>query len=240
MNYVNIMYDLVAFRRQIVSYSPLHRNYDVWGASATPGPNAPLGDLCGTSKQPQANAEAALKQWTAAGFPASKLLLGLPLYGYVSQSSKTVLTGSSLPTTDMLLLDKRMPLSSSKHLTFGLENPSEETLGIEQPLDHDGMYFLNGTHSVRSRLGDFKADAINLSSWWGQQIPFNALVKAGALVKQSDGSYDQGGGFTKDTDSLGSKATFAKQHGIAGCFTWSLDQDDGLTLQNAIRKSLGK
>jgi chitinase len=65
-------------------------NYDVSGASSTPGPNAPLGerfhinaidtiiivslgDLCGTSSQPTANAQAAVKQWTAAGFPANKV-----------------------------------------------------------------------------------------------------------------------------------------------------------------------
>lgn len=42
-----------------------------------------------------------------------------------------------------------------------------------------------------------------------------------------------------DTWSLTDKAKFAKQSGMAGCFTWSLDQDDGLTLHNAIRKALG-
>ena len=68
------------------------------GASSTPGPNAPLGNLCGNSRQPQASAQAAFKQWTAAGFPANKLVLGLPLYGYVSQSTATTLTGIALPT----------------------------------------------------------------------------------------------------------------------------------------------
>lgn len=37
----------------------------------------------------------AFKQWTKAGFPASKLLLGLALYGYVSKSTATKLSGSS-------------------------------------------------------------------------------------------------------------------------------------------------
>jgi hypothetical protein len=69
------------------------RNYDVNAASSIPGPNAPLSNVCGTSSQPTATAEAAFKQWTAAGFPAAKLLLGLPLYGYVSRSSKTSLSG---------------------------------------------------------------------------------------------------------------------------------------------------
>jgi chitinase len=59
-----------------------------------------------------------------------------------------------------------------------------------------------------------------------------------------------------DTYSLGDKAAFAKNNGMAGCFTWSLDQvclaslrgdhtliakqDDGYNLQNAIRSALGK
>lgn len=32
-----------------------------------------VGNLCGTSTQPQASAQAAIKQWTAAKFPASKV-----------------------------------------------------------------------------------------------------------------------------------------------------------------------
>ena len=69
----------------------------MWGASSTPGPNAPLGNLCGTSSLPQYSAQAALAQRTAAGFPASKLVLGLPLYGYVSQSTKTTLQQIARP-----------------------------------------------------------------------------------------------------------------------------------------------
>lgn len=224
MNFVNIM------------------NYDVWGASSTPGPNAPLGNLCGTSKQPQASAQAALAQWKAAKFPASQLLLGLPLYGYVSQSTKTALTGSLMPSDDMVLLQN-----------------------IERPGDHGG-HFLNGAHPVSKKQPNQNNEAglapANLQSWWGQQIPFSAIVKSGALVKKSDGTYGEGGGFTMgwdncsdtpylfnvgqktvvtydDTWSLTDKAKFAKQSGMAGCFTWSLDQDDGLTLHNAIRKALG-
>lgn len=232
-------------------------NYDVWGASSTPGPNAPLGDLCGTSTQPQANAQAALAQWKKAGFPASKQLLGLPLYGYVSQSTKTALTGSLMPSSDMVLLVKN----------------EEATVSDAQTV----VKFVNGVH-LRSKLSGpaeemqtNKADAggnvttqdANLQKWYGQQIPFNEIVKSGALVKHSDGTYGEGGGFTMawddcsdtpflyntsqktvvtydDTWSLGSKASFAKSSGMAGCFTWSLDQDDGTTLQGAIRKALGK
>ncbi|KAG6833417.1 hypothetical protein H0H87_007402 [Tephrocybe sp. NHM501043] len=177
------------------------------------------------------------------------LLLGLPLYGYVSQSSKTVLTGSLQPSSDMLLLEQTaLPVTDK-------ERANKEAV-------HSEVEFLNGTHARRTQ-SQATVTAANLTSWWGQQIPFYAIVKSGALVKKSDGTYGQGGGFTMgwddcsdtpylfnqsqttvvtydDTWSVSSKADFAKKNGMAGCFTWSLDQDDGLTLQNAIRKSLGK
>ncbi|EJF61166.1 glycoside hydrolase [Dichomitus squalens LYAD-421 SS1] len=64
-------------------------NYDSWGSSDQPGPNAPLSDACSNSTQPGASALAALRAWTAAGFPASQLVLGVPSYGYLSRSSAT-------------------------------------------------------------------------------------------------------------------------------------------------------
>ncbi|KAJ6598935.1 glycoside hydrolase [Mycena vulgaris] len=64
-------------------------NYDVWGASANPGPNAPLYDACKNSSQPDANAVAGYKAWTAAGFPAKQIVLGVPSYAYLSKSAVT-------------------------------------------------------------------------------------------------------------------------------------------------------
>lgn len=66
-------------------------NYDVWGSSANPGPNAPLANLCGNSTQPQANAAAGVKAWSAAGMPRDKILLGIPAYGYINTSTKKTL-----------------------------------------------------------------------------------------------------------------------------------------------------
>lgn len=90
-------------------------NYDVWGgelnfrmpplrawkltklllsslaASSTPGPNAPLEDACSGSLQPTANMLSAIETWEKAGMPASKILMGIPAYGYVSSSSATSL-----------------------------------------------------------------------------------------------------------------------------------------------------
>lgn len=56
-------------------------NYDVWGSwSASVGPNAPLDDSCASS--PQGSAKSAIKAWTTAGFPAHKIILGVPAYGH--------------------------------------------------------------------------------------------------------------------------------------------------------------
>lgn len=66
-------------------------NYDVWGSSSTPGPNAPLSDACDGSLQPSANMESAIEAWESAGMPASKILMGIPYYGYISSSWATSL-----------------------------------------------------------------------------------------------------------------------------------------------------
>ncbi|PFH50382.1 glycoside hydrolase family 18 protein [Amanita thiersii Skay4041] len=204
MTYVNIM------------------NYDVFGASPNPGPNAPLGNPCGTSQQPEATAQAALSQWTKAGMPVNKLMLGLPLYGYVSKSVAKRLHGSSIK------------IESNRSRKGAHRN-------YKMPARKDG----------------------DLSNFWGQQIAFNQLVESGVLVKGSDGNYRSGQDYTMgwddcsdtpylfnvkrstvisydDTWSLGDKAVFAAQSGMAGCFTWSLDQDDGMALQNRICAGLGR
>lgn len=42
-----------------------------------------------------------------------------------------------------------------------------------------------------------KAPAMgDLSSMWGQQIPFTQLITSGALVKNTDGNYGASNGYT--------------------------------------------
>ncbi|KAJ4480852.1 glycoside hydrolase [Lentinula aciculospora] len=223
-------------------------NYDVFQSSSTPGPNAPLGNLCGTSSLPQYSAQAALSQWTAAGFPASKMLLGLPLYGYVSNSTKMALSGSFV---DPSLHEATENVINGAQAQAGNHARHGRTIPAKKAPEPQGSSGKKG-----------KKKDTNLQGWYGQQIPFSSIVTSGALVKNADGTYGGGGGFTEgwdncsdtpflfntsqatvvtydDTFSLGDKATFAKQSGMAGCFTWSLDQDDGVTLQNVIRSNLG-
>jgi chitinase len=113
-----------------------------------------------------------------------QLLLGLPLYGYVSQSTKQVLTGSLLPSSDMVLLQQ------------------SEVTSAEGTSD---VHFLNGVHArTKEHHKEVAATAknANLTSWYGQQIPFSEIVKSGALVKVSDGTYNAAGGFMKGEWSL--------------------------------------
>lgn len=241
-------------------------NYDVWGASSTPGPNAPMGNLCGTSKQPHASAQSAIQQWRSAGFPANKQVMGMALYGWVSQSSKTVLNGASLPAETHLILTKNEG-NSDEELEFlnGAHPRTKDGALAQSAATEDATPAAateEGSSESVSAKGEVSATA-NLQQWWGQQIPFKTMVASGALAKKSDGTYGGAGGFTMgwdncsntpylfnnaqrtvisydDTWSLNDKAKLARSSGLAGCFSWSCDQDDGYTLQNVIRKAIGK
>lgn len=114
--------------------------------------------------------------------PASKLLLGLPLYGYVSDSTKTGLTGSLFP-----------PSSSSA--AQGNGDAKVAPRGRNARLSHPTSG-VNGSTGAKGVDGKVKAQDVDLTSWYGQQIPFTNIVSSGALVLGSDGAYGQGGGFT--------------------------------------------
>ncbi|KAL1940051.1 hypothetical protein VTO73DRAFT_9386 [Trametes versicolor] len=246
-------------------------NYDVFGASSSPGPNAPLGNLCGNSQLPQYSAQAALSQWTAAGFPKSKLVLGLPLYGYVSQSSKTTLQHIARPPAGLKVQEYKEKVLGlpQRGLACPLPSVQEDAAGESGSEEKPNMLAPSGNHAregaQKAKDGEeLKAEAAgDLSSFFGQQIAFGQLVSLGALTKTSSGTYVAANGYTEgwddcsdtpflfntsrktvvtydDTYSLGDKALFAKQNGMAGAFTWSLDQDDGYTLTNVIRSNLGK
>ena len=164
------------------------------GASSTPGPNAPLGNLCGTSSQPQASAQAAFAQWTKAKFPANKLLLGLPLYGYVSKSKSKTLTGIAFPPPGF-------DVQKYKEQVLGLpaRNPAPSCPLVREDFE-EPPNFLDGQHQHRAKPkeDDVSTEAKgDLSSYYGQQIAFNQIVALGALKKSSNGTYVEANGYTE-------------------------------------------
>jgi chitinase len=66
----------------------------VWGSwSATVGPNAPLNDTCATTHD--GSAVSAVAAWTAAGFPADQITLGVAAYGHSFHVTKVAALSSS-------------------------------------------------------------------------------------------------------------------------------------------------
>lgn len=170
------------------------------GAStSSPGPNAPLGNLCDNSPLPQYSAEAAFSQWTDAGFPAGQLLLGLPLYGYVSQCTATALSYFVQPAEPIA----GTQLEAYRQRVLGMAGRAPDTCPIQTKVGEHGSVpnLLKGAHPrarPNNRTGMIAAqDAGDLSSYWDQQIPFNQIVALGALQETSEGTFVQANGYTE-------------------------------------------
>lgn len=87
-------------------------NYDDFQAANPPGPNAPLYDGCGQSTQPSQNAAAGYNAWTSAGFPANKMVLGIPGYGYVTNTAADHLRQRSPEAPRLHRLARRTTVNS--------------------------------------------------------------------------------------------------------------------------------
>ena len=148
-------------------------NYDVWGSSSNPGPNAPLANLCGNSTQPAASAAAAVKQWSAAGMPRSKMLLGVPAYGYVSTSSAKS------------LIQRDQVGEEGHYLPSAHRKPANVA---DVPSGRAGRY----NKRLLSSASQLAAKTLSEG-----QNNFNLLVSSGALKKNAAGSYVAGTGWTR-------------------------------------------
>lgn len=220
-------------------------NYDVWGASSNPGPNAPY-STCSGSWQPGANAVAAVAAWKAAGMPANKIMLGLPAYGYVSDSTATT------------LIHKR-----SHHM----EAMEARRIAAEARVNmHDGnlrpRIVEENDEEVKRDLSK-RADAGDISSFKNSQIQFNQLVSYKVLSLSTTGVWYGKNGYTRKWDdcsstpyaynqarstvvtyddpvSLKIKANFAREQGLAGTGMWDISGDTSdYVLTKATRAGLG-
>ncbi|KAF9255039.1 hypothetical protein L218DRAFT_1009002 [Marasmius fiardii PR-910] len=118
----------------------------------------------------------AVQQYGLDGGPQWVLLLPNSslgfLYGYVSQSSSTVLSGFAPMEEE----------TTKENLACVHAHPRKKT-----------------TATITTAEGEVQTEAdTNSKGWYGQQIPFETLVSSGALVKGTgdDGNYREGGGFT--------------------------------------------
>ncbi|KAF8076520.1 glycoside hydrolase [Lyophyllum atratum] len=205
-------------------------NYDVWGSSPNPGPNAPMFDACQNSTQPEGNAAAAYDKWTSAGFPAIKLVLGLPAYGYVSASKAPGLRqrrSSSTNHTQAIQSRKGDPTvhgqvkvvsedgsSSEGQVTF-VELVRQGALVLVRPADANRTASFDGA-------GGFERHWDRCSG-----TPYLRSSSAGQVI-----SYD-------DPESLYMKAEFASKVGMLGVNIFDTHGDtDQWDMTDAARKGL--
>lgn len=218
-------------------------NYDVWGASANPGPNAPM-DYCGNSWQPGSNAKAAVKAWKAAGFPASQIMLGVPSYGYVSDSTATTLIHKRSRKSEVTGARRKAAIARSNM-----------KVGNTRPRLGDSM-------EKRSELQTRQSNG-DISSFWNSQLQFEQLIQYGVIASDGNGEWTGRNGFTRvwdfcsdtpflynqgastvvtydDPGSLRIKGEFALKEGLAGTGMWDISGDTAnWDLVKATRKGLG-
>ncbi|CAA7268345.1 unnamed protein product [Cyclocybe aegerita] len=197
-------------------------NYDVWGSWSTgAGPNAPLDDSCAPT--PAGSATSAVKAWTAAGFPASKIALGIAAYGH----SFHVDTSSAFDGTGALALyppfnKAEQPLGDSD--IPGAPPSTDQcgnTVGAGGTFNFKGMIeagFLDADGNAANGI-DYRFD--NCS-----QTPFVYKPSAQTLI-----SYD-------DKTSFAAKGKFIDANGLAGFAVWHVVGDSNNILLSSISDAM--
>ncbi|KAF8165233.1 glycoside hydrolase [Crassisporium funariophilum] len=195
-------------------------NYDVWGSSSDPGPNAPLHDACGNSTQADASALAAYNAWTSAKFPACQMALGVPSYGYISTSKAERLRTRSRAHS---LTEQRRQGNYVKLVDE--DGGSDSQVQFREMVKQGAL--------VRSLSEDGSGTTFEPSGgfekFWDtcSGTPFLRSKSSGQVI-----TYD-------DPKSLGMKAAFAKQVGMMGINMFDVHGDiDEWDLTDGIRQAV--
>lgn len=211
--------DLSSFA-QVLDYVEI-MNYDVYGDtfSKVVGPNSPLDDSCAAAADQTGSATSAVKDWTAAGFSAKQIVLGVPSYGHgysISQSAAVQdNTLASYPS-----FNTNNPVTGDSWDAAG-----PDACGVSQPASGDYNFwgliaggFLNEDGSVASGMTS-RFD--NCS-----QTPYVYNPNTQVMV-----AYDNAQSFT-------AKGNFIKQAGLAGFALWEMGGDYNNILLNAINGAI--
>ncbi|KAE9388455.1 hypothetical protein BT96DRAFT_1025446 [Gymnopus androsaceus JB14] len=212
-------------------------NYDVFQSSSTPGPNAPLG------------AEAAFSQWTGAAFPHPRCFWGLPLYGYVSNSTANVPKGSFVdptPTTEEVKGGANPQGGTTQGSGKKTKGTGTDTNGsdsdakgskriklyaeriqmdlLRTPSETNGSGSSTDTPSTNAPSTDATANLQKLVRSGDFRLGSDCSFRCFIVGLAQEGTFGGGGGFTK--------GTLQKRVEWQDASLWSLDQDDGVVLQN--------
>ena len=191
-------------------------NYDVWGASSTPGPNAPLNICAGSdSNQPEANAVNAVASWMSAGMPASKIMLGLASYAYVSDSTATTLIHKRKRSTMYEAENARRLAAKTRQNMRGRNMMPQLSAQAHALVARDAVAeassCVSGTATTSSekvaQTSSSVADvgtAGDLSAFTGSEIEFNQIISYQALALSSTGVWYGKNGYTRKWDTCSS------------------------------------
>lgn len=155
-------------------------NYDTWGSSSTPGPDAPLSNACHNSTENGSSAVAGVSTWIAAGFPANKIVMGMPSYGYISRSTANYLQGRSATSRHPLARSLPPPARKLNHVPMHTDGSSgfSATSGIpliQSSSDNPGLS-VSAAGSSGAKL------VVNEDGGTDDgQVQFRDLVKQGIL-----------------------------------------------------------
>jgi len=199
-------------------------NYDVWGSwSPTVGPNAPLNDSCAPTADQQGSAVSAINNWSKAGFPTTKMILGVPSYGHsfhVNQSSALDASGN---------IQLYAPFNKSEQPAGDKwDSTAGGTDQCGNPNVVGGVFELWGLIEAGFLTSNgTAASGINYIFDNCSQTPYVYNPTSQVMV-----SYD-------DATSFGAKGQYIKEAGLAGFAMWETGGDSNDILLNAINSAIG-
>lgn len=226
-------------------------NYDYDDTSETPGPNSPFSNACGDASQPSGNMVSAINAWTDAGFPADKILMGLPAYGYIHYSS----------ITKMIHRRHNNEISPRTRFQQYTTRSNDNQLNRRQNACTESSIDCQ-SNTFRLVAKDDESDSMgkagNLKDYSGPQITFHDLFKWGVLAKNITNSKIEIiaiNGYTlgwdtcsstpyafneatqtvvnfDDTRSIAIKSAYALKVGIGGIGFWDMTGDPNSILTN--------
>ncbi|ESK89643.1 glycoside hydrolase family 18 protein [Moniliophthora roreri MCA 2997] len=198
-------------------------NYDVWGPwSDFVGPNSPLEESCAPKQYQQGSAQSALENWTKAGVPLNKIVLGVPNYGhsFVVAQTDAFVNGSKTelaPYPPYNKTDRRMGDKwddPAQNDTCGNFNPPGG-LYTFMGMVLEGLLSEDGSPKVPYRFDNCSKTAYVYDCKKGVEI-----------------SYD-------DAKSSELKGQYISQMGLAGFSVWHVQGDYKDILLDAVRKGAG-
>lgn len=126
-----------------------------------------MSNACHNSTQSSASALAGVATWTAAGFPASQIVLGLPSYGYISRSS-----AGYLQTRARVARSQR---KAPRHVPMHVDGPSGDDV------DALGVPFLHSEGSASQAPPGVVMVTNEDGGTDDGQVQFRDLVQQGIL-----------------------------------------------------------